>query len=227
MRNGFTFIRAFYVHAHDFNEFRTFIHQESTGKWWRNTYDEPRGFFAGEFPWRSDFPDSYTDAFKVEIGARKVKNIPAPRIILHFNGKAFPQTPHKMPKWRHEPIERSLRVEVSILDIPFNGRSPLERPRGSLPSKQFCGSKGLWIGLPSWDMFDSSGRRVSITSHLGKVSNSDSATYADRSLVKEYLQTKSMKLVWVVFGERQMLTGAGGDAGYKQFTQCIGGTRER
>ncbi len=227
LRNGFAFIRAFYVASRDFVEFREFVRTQSPGKWWRNLQYPPRGFFAGEFPWRSDVPSSRTEAFKVQIGQHKIKNIPGPRITLVIDGKRFPQIPHKIPKWRYKPIHRTLDVEVPIQEIPFDLRSLISRPSEPVLSKEFCSSAGLWIELPSWDMFDSHGRRVSITSRMGKFSNSDAAIYVARGLVKKYLLAKDMKLVWVVWGERQMLTGGGEDAGYKQYTQAYWWDKER
>lgn len=217
-RTGFAFIRAFFIKDSEFEKARRLLRGDKARSSWLPNVSEARGYFAGEFPWRRDFPYSIPESFQVPVGKRRVPNEDPP-IVLRIGNIIIDSATQKRSKWRYEPVNEAFGVESTVQDSAFSGRSAFERPNGTVPSKQLCERFGLWLRLPSWDMYDAAGRRVSITTALGDIANRETTVYMRQQLLEAFLAENSLTLVWIVWGERQRLTPGGMNAAYKQYKQ--------
>lgn len=84
--------------------------------------------------------------------------------------------------------------------------SPLNPARGAFVSaRELAEASGLWIGLPSWDMYDRAGKRATIT-RVWEPSWSDrqNSIYIRQDLLDQFLRKKRLNLLWVTRGERQL-----------------------
>jgi hypothetical protein len=217
-RNGFAFIQAFFIRASEFEKARRLLRDDKARSSWLSRVPEARGYFAGEFPWRRDFPYSIPESFEVPVGKRRVPN-EEPPIILQIGNIIINSATQKRSKWRYEPVNEAFGAESPVQDSAFSGRSAFERLNGTVPSKQLCERFGLWLGLPSWDMYDAAGRRASIATALGDIANREYTVYMRQELLETYLAENALSLVWIVWGERQRLTPGGMNAAYKQYKQ--------
>jgi hypothetical protein len=226
-RSGFAFLRAFFVRDYDYAKARRLLRADKVRSGWLPKVPDPKGYFAGEFPWRREFPYSNPERFDVPVGTRRVRNDDLPPILLQFSDAVIDPATQQRDEWRYEPIHDAFDVESPVQTSAFSGQTPFERPTGTVPSKQLCEYLGLWLRSPSWDMHDALGKRASITSGFGGIGNDETTVYLRQDLLESYLAEKSLTLVWIIWGERQRLTGSGSSGGYKQYKQLYswaGGT---
>lgn len=217
-RNGFAFLRAYFIEDHELEKARQLLRADMARSSWLPALPAARGYFAGEFPWRPDFPYSIPESFQVPVGKKRVLN-EEPRIILQIGNHTVNSSAHRRRKWRYEAVHEAFGLESPAQESTFSGHTALERAGGTIPSKQLCERFGLWLRLPSWDMHDESGRRVSVTTNLGGIANNETTVYMRQELLKTYLAENGLTLVWIVWGERQRLRTSGMDADYKQYKQ--------
>ena len=74
-----------------------------------------------------------------------------------------------------------------------------------VPAREISESLGLWINLPSWDMYDHQGKRATITIEWGEEwVNRHSFTYIRKDLLDKFLKQQNMALIWAIWGEREI-----------------------
>jgi hypothetical protein len=222
-RNGFSLIRAFFVTNQHLAKARRLLRVDKVRSSYLPQVAEARDFFAGEVIWRPDFPYANPEPFEVPVGSKKVRNRPVFKADMSGDG-VVRFLLNKDPQWHTEPVLDAFGMESPVQDCAFSGRSAFEHPTRTVPSRQLCEHFGLWLRLPSWDTYDSTGNRASIATGFGDVGNYETTVYIRRDLLDRYLADHRLSLIWVVYGERQRLTGRGTSAGYKQYRQLYSWT---
>jgi len=60
---------------------------------------------------------------------------------------------------------------------------------------------------------------MSITTSFGGIGNGEDTVYMRQDLLDKYLREHSLRLIWIVWGERQQLASGGMSAGYQYYKQ--------
>jgi hypothetical protein len=141
--------------------------------------------YAGEIPWAEQFGKHLRD----ESGKAK-----------RDERSAFPVYGRK----------RSEGTPVEIPAFGFGWESyhcPLNQTRGTLvPAPAVCEALGLTNRQGEWDFYDAQGRCASLYREFKSSPEGHFTSrllYLRADLMKEYLSTSNLSLVWMVWGERQ------------------------
>lgn len=229
-RIGFVMLQSFLLLKDDEQEFIRLMRKESPrGSWLPEAY-ENHYTFAGEIPWCDTFPRSDLRTVNFVIGSTKVKVSPNDprynlRFILNFGGLQKAIGPGAPPEFEQVDVYRKIPVYVPMWRSSFSSTGSIERPSCVVPAKELAELFHLWLSLPTWSMYDQSGKLCSIaTGYAGKDSNYEHHLFFRKELIDELLESQNLALVWAVWGERQhfgerhAMTNAPSH-GYKQFIQ--------
>lgn len=220
-RTGYVRVRAHLVAEADLTKLKRFLRSREAE--FENERDtrEIAGFFAGEFPWHRRIPRAEPESIRVPAGRRKVAIPRTPLMIISLGEREFRIGGENEPGWSHETVYQSVEMIPLAQRNAFGERSALERPTGLVPSRQIAEFAGLWLGLPTWNMIDSSGRPASFAFSVPETMNSSSSLLIRKDIVRAYMKQTKSRVVWVVSGERQRLSGSGTSAAYIQYLQVF------
>ncbi len=220
-RTGHVRIRAHFVSERDLGKLKRFLRSRKAEFGHERSTQDIEGFFAGEFPWHEKVAYAFPEEIRLPSGRRKVAIPQTPLIILSLGKKEIRIGGEKQPTWRYETTYDSIEVVPLAQRSVFGERSALERPAGLVPSRQLAEFAGLWLGLPTWSMIDSSGKPASFALSSPETLNSGSSLLVREDLIRAYTKQTGSCVIWVVSGERQRLSSSGENAAYKQYLQVF------
>ena len=185
--------------------------------------------FAGEIPWCDTFSHNWLNTVDFVTGTTKVRvsaNSPRYRLRVILDS-GFPRSTvglPKRPEFELVNIYKKIPVYVPIRKNSFSVNGSAGRTSCIVPAKELADLFGLWLKLPSWNMYDRSGRICSVVTAEGGLADYESHLFFRQELIDELLSSQNLALVWVVWGERQHLgerhaTTTAPHAGYKYFQQ--------
>jgi len=105
-----------------------------------------------------------------------------------------------------EPVTKKFRVLIPICESLWESYHSLVNPGQAavVPSRELVDACGLWIHLPSWDMYDANGIRATITCQWKPSwGNRQSFMYIRQDLLDTFIKSKRLSFFWIVRGERQ------------------------
>lgn len=220
-RTGSVRIRAHFLSEMDLAKLKRFLRSRKAEFGYERDRQDVEGFFAGEFPWHAKVAYAVPEEIRLPLGRRKVAIPQTPLMILSLGDKEIRIGGEKERTWRYETIYDSVQVVPVAQRSVFGERSALERPAGLVPSRQLAEFAGLWLGLPTWSMIDSSGKPASFALSSPETLNSGSSLLVREDLIRAYTKQTRSCVIWVVSGERQRLSTSGENAAYKQYLQVF------
>lgn len=239
-RIGFAALQSFILLEEDLEEFVGFMNKEQPRGRWLPEEGEDHYTFAGEVPWCDTFSHNFLSTVDFVTGTTTVK-VPANdpryrlRVTLDFGISKRTIGPRKRPEFEQVNIYKRIPVYVPILKNGFSVSGSAGRTGCVVPAKELADLFRLWLNLPSWNMYDSSGKICSIVTADGGLGDYEGHLFFRKELIDELLSSQNLALVWVVWGERQhfgerhsMTTAP--SHGYKYFQQVYrynGGQVER
>lgn len=140
--------------------------------------------FAGEVPWCNSFSKNGIDTLEYS-------SIKAPKSDI----------------WGYPIKDKSISVLVPVRYNSWEFYHSMVNPGQSVevPAREISEEFGLWIKLPKWDMYDKEGKIASISTDWGEsFKNHQTFVYLRKDLFDEYLKKHGMKIVWIVWGEREI-----------------------
>ncbi len=183
------------------------------GGWLEHPLEE-RGVFAGEIPWSAEVAPDELRKLEFIMGFRTIWRDVAPFDVLRKGyktrirqGKIKDRVPVLEYLWALNPV-RNNALET---------RSPFPRESATIPSQSLLEYARLQIRPPYWDFHDASGRLGSLHVSFGGSPRSQHFTYFRRDLFDSFLKAKSAAAIWVVWGERQLLTPGGMNQAYRYY----------
>jgi hypothetical protein len=234
-RNGFVKLQGFLLLKEDASEFVRLMKGKSPGGDWLPGVEEDDLIFAGEVPWRDTFPHNALSTVDFVIGKARVKvSAKDPRHNLRaalLLGRLAPLAgPGRPPRFDYVNVYERIPVYVPVRRNRFPSHAGTERPSCLVPAKVLTSCFRLWLALPTWNMFDQSGRLCTIATAEGSEPSHERYLFVKRDLIDTFLAKQNLALVWVAWGERQHYplpqTPTGSDyLGYKYFHRVYRHTR--
>jgi hypothetical protein len=214
--NSFCMIRTFIVPRGQEERLIGLFRLEKPRGGWLDQKEEERGIFGGEIPWSLDIPPDELKEIEFTIGTRKVWRNPA-SFDSYLRGVPIPRKGGKIRDT--VPVHENFDALIPVRSNEFSTRSPLRRDNAMIPSQSLLLHAGLSIRLPYWDLYDNSGKLAAAYVRFGGHYDSQHFTYYRKDLFDKFLTDRTASLVWVIWGERQLLTPSGGNQGYRQYKE--------
>lgn len=203
-RSGFVRIQSVLVLNDDLEEFVSLSSSMAAKGKWLPDPEEDHHVFAGEMPWCDTFPQDLLRTVDFEVGRKKRKissNNPFPRIVFNIGGKKLTIPPHRS-SFEEVPIYKSIPVFIPVRQNDFSSNGHTKRPRAVVPAKWLMEYGRLRIDLPSWNMVDPQGQTCSISTATNNLVDSEHHLFLRKELIDKLLESQSLSLIWVVWGER-------------------------
>jgi hypothetical protein len=234
-RIGFVRLQCFLMLKEDAPEFVRLMKKESPSGNWLPDVEEDDLIFAGEVPWCDTFPHNEIGTIDLVIGKTTVRvSANDPRyslpIALVLGRSTQLRGPTKPPKIEQVNVYKKIPVYVPVRRNRFSSSGGIERPSGLVPAKVLTDYFRLYLALPTWNMYDQSGRLCTIATAEGTRPGYERYLFIKQDLIDAFLAKQNLALVWVAWGERQHYpmphTAAhSGYPGYKYFHQAYHYTR--
>jgi hypothetical protein len=234
-RNGFVKLQCFLLLKEDASDFVRLMKGQSPEAYRLPDVEEDDLIFAGEVPWCDTFPHNDINTVDFVTGkTRIVVSTEDPRYSLRVAqslGSAAPSAGRdKSPKFEQVNVYKKIPVYVPVRRNRFSSSAGVERPSCLVPAKVLTDCFRLWPDLPTWNMYDKSGRLCSIATAEGSGPDYEQYLFIKQDLIDVFLAKQNLALVWVAWGERQhyplrRTTAQSNYAGYKYFHQVYRYTR--
>jgi hypothetical protein len=228
-RMGFAALQSFILLEEDLEEFVSLISKEQPRGKWLPEEEEDHYTFAGEVPWCDTFSHNCLETVDFVTGTTTVKVSASDprynlRVFLDFGNSRRTIEPPKRPKFEQVNVYKKIPVYVPIRRNGLSVSGSAGRTSCTVPAKELAELFRLWLNVPSWNMYDESGKACSIVTAAGELRDYESLLYFRKGLIDELLSSQNLALVWVVWGERQHFGERHGmttapSAGYKYFRQ--------
>lgn len=228
-RSRFTFVRAFLVPTAQTPDFVSMLSSQNLGNRWLPEISADHYTFAGETPWSANYPaNGYTemifDGFRELTGNGDEVCLVRDGVILNESECASVCEELREVFGRPDRVrvilefldERGLGLK-SKTETNFNVLIPVRKNNWELyhsgenpgqgvyiPAKEIATKLDLWIGLPSWDLFDVDGKRASISTDCGPWKINQGFCYIRKDLLDIFLMGENLSIVWAMWGERQV-----------------------
>ena len=110
----------------------------------------------------------------------------------------------RKPRVKEAPTIEKISVMLPTLRMAWESYHTVTTPhQGDVVAKNIAQALGLWVGLPSMDMFDPEGRRAAITTDCGDHwRNGQSFVFLRKDLFDKFLTMKGVAAVWGLWGQR-------------------------
>lgn len=195
-RGLFVFLRGLLVEEHRFHEFLRFFQKQNLGGRWLPEIPEDHYTFAGETPWGDTFPLNEMSEvhFQIEQRIRKV-----PQTKVHLREKRTSESLN--------PLTKKFPILIPVRQNSWESYHSGVNPHQSavIPARELAEALGLWIHLPSWDLYDIKGKRASISIDCRESWRTrQQLTYLRQDLLEQFLEMKKMVLLWGIWGEREV-----------------------
>ncbi|HXM61815.1 MAG TPA: hypothetical protein VN950_13240 [Terriglobales bacterium] len=215
-RNSFSMIRTYVVPIGQEDQLTRLFQVQKPRGGWLDQREEERGVFGGEVPWGPDIPPDKLTEIEFITGTRTVWRNPT--YFDSFRSGVQTRRPDGKIRDRITVIERR-RALVPVRRNEFSTRSPLRRDNATIPSQALLLHADLAIRLPYWDFYDRAGKLASTYVEFGGSYDSQHFTYFRRDLLDRFLTDHAASVIWVIWGERQLLTPSGMNEDYRQYKE--------
>jgi hypothetical protein len=228
-RLGFVKLQCFLLLKEDAMDFVRLMKKDLPRGNWLPDAEEDHYTFAGEVPWCDTFPHNELRTIDFVIGKTTVKVSPKDprynlRIALMLGRSTRLIGPTKPPKFEEVSVYKRIPIYVPVRRSEFSSSGSVERPGCRVPAKVLTDCFGLWLNLPTWNMYDQSGRLCTIATAEGSTPGYERYLYIKQDLIDAFLAKQKLAIVWVAWGERQHYPVRHSSAdtnspGYKYFHQ--------
>ena len=228
-RGIFIFSRGLMIGRRRLQKFLARLQKQNLGGRWLPEIPEDYYSFAGEVPWSDTFPLNEKEKVGFQVGVKRrkvrsdrisqtrllsdilkrVKDLGYQELVEERLRLARVEAKKKSPLFEEVPIIEEYRI---LLPVRYNMwesyHSGVNPGQYSLVlAREVAEDLGLWIKLPSWDMYDSDGRRASISTGWEEPSRTNQTLlYLRKDLLDKFLKRRRISLVWGIWGERETLT---------------------
>ena len=199
-RSSFIFSRGLFVQNDDFGEIETLLQKRNPGL--LPEIPEDYYTYTGEIPWCDTFP--YNDL--IELGfvlSTKKKKVVLRSPIFSEEGILFVEKEQEV----EEPgEERVFKVFIPVRRNNYEDyHSSVNHGRAVLvPAKEIAKFLDLCSQPQTFDLYEKNGKRASITIRWGEPWHSEHhLIFLRRDMLDRYLHGNNLRLLWVVWGERQ------------------------
>jgi hypothetical protein len=208
-RSSFASIRGFFIPRADLQDTLSLLRKYKILRDSIGDLPEVHDLFSGELPWSRDFLSEQVEEIEIYLGDKLQPILDSEKIVILINGVPLSSKEEAIAvngqRMRTVPEFGQIPVEVPVISSTFGVRSHIDRPSGVIPSHRLCQSFDLWHDLPGWDMVDSRGQKASISTsfNVGTLAN-ERMTYLRRELFRNYLHSRNLSFLWIVWGERNI-----------------------
>jgi len=199
-RSCFIFPRGFFVQTEDFAELLGLLKEQDHRP--LPEIPEDHYTYAGEIPWCDNFPYNGQDELSFVLTTRKKKVVISSPVI---NGEniVFEQKEQEV----EEPDKT--RVFYAFIPVRYNewesSHSSVNPSQAVLvPAKEIAEFLDLCSQPQTFDLYEKNGDRASFTIRWGEPWHTNhQLIFLRQDLLDRYLQENNLRLIWVVWGERQ------------------------
>ena len=226
-RQMFVFLQGLVVKSKECDEIVEGLKQETIDERTLLSCSEDWCTYAGEIPWCDTYPkDSWQKlAFKIEpVSGPFSDNVMDLIGIENTEGRLREQNLEIKAKTieAEQPECQTLKILFPVRENCWGDRrSAIVASRSvATPSRQIADTLNLCGQPQSFDLFERDGRRASVTFRYGeRWGERQKFTYLREDLLKRYLAEINGELIWVICGERRLVSPDGCVA-YKPFNQA-------
>jgi hypothetical protein len=217
-RKIFAFIRSFLVHESRYDELVKHLKSQDLGGRWLPEKVESHDAYSGEiyvFP-EATYPNWREMEFLLEKKLVKVKKGDPgyfPDTAVEFTEKGLRIKNH-YPKTKE--IEKAIFDTFSVLqpvsEFSFSGYYTTDKtPSCTVVAPEIAREIGLYYKPQTFELFDINGfQKTEIFGHHESYNSSQHFVFIDRKTLEEYLERENLRIVWAVWGERNLYREGGG-----------------
>ncbi|WP_414581190.1 hypothetical protein [Scytonema sp. PCC 10023] len=227
-RGRFTFLRCLIVKAEEANDLLQRLEKQNLGGRWLPEIPKDYYTYAGEIPWCDTYPNNGKTelSFELKFALQRNGQLLSDKEVSSF----FESIKELLQANDYEAIDTAIikngleLVETSVEnEAQFEGNEKFEVlipvrnnrwedyhssiiPGRSVttPAKEIAQQLDLCSQPQTYDLFDKSGRRASITFRYGEYwHSSQDFTYLRKDLLERFLSETNSELIWVIWGERE------------------------
>ncbi len=142
----------------------------------------------------------------------KLKPAPGPAPQFATLGKVLEAervtiTEVKSFRKERKPVTKNFPIVIPVRKNNWESYHSVVNPhqRTVIPARELAEAFGLWLHLPSWDLYDPKGKRASISIAWGDWWRTEhQLTYLRQDLLEQFLEMKKLVLLWGIWGEREI-----------------------
>ena len=227
-RGRFTFLRSFIVKAEEANSLLQRLEKENLGGRWLPEIQEDYYTYAGEIPWCETYPSngktelSFELKFVLQRNGQPISEEEASTFLDSieelFEANDFEDIEVAMRNNGLELVEKDVddktylkgeekfEVLIPVRENTWEDyHSEITSGRSvATPAKEITQHLNLCSQPQTYDLFEKSGRRASITFRYGEYwHSSQDFTYLRKDLLERFLSETNSELIWAIWGERE------------------------
>ncbi len=227
-RGRFTFLRCLIVQAEEANSLLQRLEKQNLGGRWLPEIQEDYYTYAGEIPWCNTYPSNgktelsfelkfvlqrngqpiseeeastFLDSIEELFEANDFEDI---EVAMRNNGLELVEK--DVDDKTHLKGEKKFEVLIPVRENTWEDyHSEITSGRSvATPAKEITEHLNLCSQPQTYDLFEKSGRRASITFRYGEYwHSSQDFTYLRKDLLERFLSETNSELIWAIWGERE------------------------
>ncbi len=227
-RGRFTFLRCLIVQAEEANSLLHRLEKQNLGGRWLPEIQEDYYTYAGEIPWCNTYPSNgktelsfelkfvlqrngqpiseeeastFLDSIEELFEANDFEDI---EVAMRNNGLELVEK--DVDDKTHLKGEKKFEVLIPVRENTWEDyHSEITSGRSvATPAKEITQHLNLCSQPQTYDLFEKSGRRASITFRYGEYwHSSQDFTYLRKDLLERFLSETNSELIWAIWGERE------------------------
>jgi len=213
-RSSFVFVRGLIVREEDFEEIVELLKVQNVGERWLPEIKEYYNTFAGEFYYCNEATPDNTDALIFTIGKKIVKikkgepGYQAPFSVKMEKDKIIfveDDLPDEIEKEVSE--EKAFEVLLPVMEYSWESSRSTTNNAGHIKvvGKEIAGKLKLKNQAQTFDLIDVEGNLASKNiGYFEDYNNNHSFVYIRKDLLNRYFEDTKTKLIWVIWGERDV-----------------------
>lgn len=214
-RNSFVFVRALIVSEKDFEEIVKLLKVQNAGEQWLPEVRQNNDTFAGEMYYCDEATEDNSVALRFTLGKKIVKikrgepGFQAPFTFKKKKNKIILVEDDSIDEIEKEILEdKKFKVMLPVMEYSWESyrstTNNVEHIR--VVGKEIASKLKLKNQAQSFDLIDSNSELASQNiRYYEDYNNNHSFVYIRKDLLQSYLKVTKTKLVWVIWGERDIL----------------------
>jgi hypothetical protein len=118
-------------------------------------------------------------------------------------------------------MKNPIDVWNPVSRFELSTRTSIPRNAPVLPSHTLLKATGARWHPPYWEFKDAKGRIACTYEAFSKGMDSQHTTFFDRQSLASILKSRGLGMIWILWGERQLLTASGNNKAYKYFKAVL------
>ncbi|MEA5515786.1 hypothetical protein, partial [Nodularia sp. UHCC 0506] len=227
-RGRFTFLRCLIVQAEEASSLLQRLEKQNLGGRWLPEIQEDYYTYAGEIPWCETYPKNGKTELSFELNFVFQRN--AQPILEEEASTVLDSIKELFEANDFEAIEVAIRNNgLELVEIDVDDKTHLKAEENyevlipvrkntwedyhseitpgrsvAIPAKEITQHLNLCSQPQTYDLFETNGRRASITFRHGEYwGSSQHFTYLRKDLLERFLTETDSELIWPIWGERE------------------------